>query len=55
MDRNRVWIPKIIEHIRTCVPTLIAVGCLHLIGSGSIPELLKPYGYVLTHVPESGR
>jgi uncharacterized protein YbaP (TraB family) len=43
-DRNRAWMPKILSHVASDVPTVIAVGALHLAGTGSIPELLRKEG-----------
>lgn len=43
--RNKVWLPKILKLIRAGRPTVVTVGGLHLVGAGSVPELLKRHGY----------
>lgn len=51
LDRNITWLPSVINAIRSQTPSLIVVGVLHLIGSGSLLELLKSEGFTLTHIP----
>lgn len=51
LDRNEAWMAAILEEIKSGIPTLIAVGALHLVGSGSVGELLEEHGYTLTHIP----
>lgn len=44
-QRNRVWAGKIEELIRQAEPVLVIVGVMHLIGPGSVVELLQARGY----------
>lgn len=44
-ERNRAWLPRIEELIRAGEPALVVVGAMHLIGPGSIIELLQQKGY----------
>lgn len=48
-DRNKAWIPKIMENIgsKKC---FIAVGAAHLFGEGGVIELLENEGYTLTAI-----
>jgi hypothetical protein len=43
--RNRAWLPKIEELLRAGEPALVVVGAMHLIGPGSVIELLRQKGY----------
>lgn len=43
--RNKTWLPKILKLIRAGRPTVVTVGGLHLVGTDSVPELLKRHGY----------
>lgn len=47
--RNRSWIP-VIEKLNGEGPAFIAVGALHLIGPGSVLDLLEKQGYKITRV-----
>lgn len=47
--RNRNWIPIIREYITQC-PSMIAVGCRHLMGSESLIALLRREGYTVEPV-----
>jgi len=49
-QRTRVWLPTILEHLRSDVPTVIAVGALHLAGQESLPKLLRQNGVATTYV-----
>lgn len=51
IDRNRAWLPEIVKIARSETPTLIAVGALHLIGEGSVIELLKSHDVSVVHTP----
>lgn len=51
LDRNAAWIPAIVREIQGELPALIVVGGLHLVGPGSVCELLENGGYSLTHIP----
>jgi uncharacterized protein YbaP (TraB family) len=44
-QRNRAWAGKIEELIRQGEPALVIVGVMHLIGPGSVVELLQERGY----------
>ncbi len=44
-ERNRAWLPKIEGLIRAGEPALVVVGAMHLIGPGSVIELLRQKGY----------
>lgn len=48
-DRNKNWIPKIEETIKT-KKTFIAVGAAHLGGPNGVVRLLQKEGYILTPV-----
>lgn len=45
-DRNVAWIPLIEEKI-AARPTMIAVGCRHLLGSQSLIAMLRRKGYTV--------
>ena len=47
--RNENWIPVIREYI-TQRPSLIAVGCRHLMGPRSVIALLRREGYTVEPV-----
>ena len=40
-QRNRAWAGKIADLIRQGEPALVIVGAMHLIGPGSVVELLQ--------------
>jgi len=44
-QRNRVWAGKIEDLIRQGEPALVIVGVMHLIGPGSVVDLLQARGY----------
>ncbi len=46
-QRNRDWIPAIEGFLRDPRPTLVIVGTGHLVGEGSVNELLEERGWVL--------
>jgi uncharacterized protein YbaP (TraB family) len=48
-DRNLLWIPVIKENI-TQRPSMIAVGCRHLMGSSGLIALLRREGYTIAPV-----
>lgn len=48
-DRNVLWIPVIKENI-TARPSMIAVGCRHLMGSKSLIALLRREGYTVEQI-----
>jgi uncharacterized protein YbaP (TraB family) len=45
IDRNANWTPKIEILLETPGTHLVAVGAAHLIGDGSVIDLLKQKGY----------
>ncbi len=49
-DRNRDWIPSIAKHLSSRESTLIVVGCMHLAGPDSLPDLLKRQGFRLRQI-----
>lgn len=48
--RNRRWVPRIEELIRSGEPALVVVGMGHLVGEGSVVEMLRERGYTVTRV-----
>jgi uncharacterized protein YbaP (TraB family) len=50
-DRNRDWIPSLAKHLGSRESTLIVVGCMHLAGPDSLPELLVRQGFRLRQIP----
>lgn len=44
-QRNRNWVPKIEELVATGDTTMVIVGMGHLIGEGSVVDLLRERGY----------
>ena len=56
--RNRLWLPGIIDHLRSEEPTLVIVGFLHVLGAEGLPALLREQGVAVERVdlahPESG-
>lgn len=49
--RNRRWVPQIEELLRTGTPAMVVVGLGHLVGKGSVVEMLQERGYTVTRVP----
>lgn len=49
-DRNRDWIPSIAKHLASRESTLIVVGCMHLAGPESLPDLLEQQGFRLRRI-----
>ena len=47
IDIDRDWIPAIAKHLSSRESTLIIVGCMHLAGPDSLPELLEQQGFRL--------
>ncbi|MCB9224756.1 MAG: TraB/GumN family protein [Crocinitomicaceae bacterium] len=48
-DRNKAWIPKIVEEMKTR-KIFIAVGAAHLLGEGGLIDLLEKEGFTLTAI-----
>lgn len=46
-DRNRKWLPRIEEHLKSGQTTLIVVGAAHALGPGGLIELLKKNGHAI--------
>jgi uncharacterized protein len=44
-QRNRKWLPAIIELVKRSEPSLVLVGALHLVGQSGIPALLAQHGF----------
>jgi len=47
-DRNRRWLPKIIELLEGDRPAVVVVGALHLLGEDGLVKLLEAEGYTVT-------
>jgi len=47
-DRNRAWVPEIIELLKDRDDYLVVVGALHLVGRNSVIDLLRQRGYRVT-------
>jgi len=45
LDRNRAWIPKLEEFLKSDKAVLVVVGAGHLVGKDSVVELLTAKGY----------
>jgi uncharacterized protein YbaP (TraB family) len=46
-DRNRDWVPKIEDLMRSGKEYLVVVGTLHLVGEGSVVDLIRRKGYAV--------
>ncbi len=44
-DRNRRWLPKVLELLESDADCLVIVGALHLVGPDGLLELLRQRGY----------
>lgn len=47
-DRNAAWIPRIEELLRSGDTAIVIVGMAHLVGEGSVTDLLRDRGYTVT-------
>lgn len=47
-DRNRAWLPRVVELARGREPALVVVGALHLVGDQGLVELLRAEGFTVT-------
>ena len=47
-ERNRNWVPQVDTCLRQNAACFIVVGAAHLVGPGSLPELLAKRGYSVT-------
>jgi uncharacterized protein YbaP (TraB family) len=43
-QRNRNWLPRLRQYRKAKSPTLVVVGCFHLVGPGNLRELLEQKG-----------
>jgi uncharacterized protein len=48
IDRNRKWLPRLQELLASDDDYLVVVGALHLVGEGSVVDLLQKSGYKVT-------
>ncbi|MBI3870486.1 MAG: TraB/GumN family protein [Verrucomicrobia bacterium] len=48
LQRNKSWIPAIERMIQTGRPAIVIVGTGHLVGKGSVVDLLRQKGYTVT-------
>lgn len=53
-ERNRNWIPKIEELLAGDEPAIVIVGLGHMVGEGSVTELLSARGYTVERVAPVG-
>jgi uncharacterized protein YbaP (TraB family) len=51
LDRNAEWVPKVEMLLQTPGVHLVAVGTAHLIGEGSVIDLLNAQGYEVQRLP----
>ena len=49
-DRNQAWVPQIETLLRSGDTSMVVVGMGHLIGEGSVVDLLRSRGYTITRV-----
>ena len=47
-DRNRAWVPEIVDLLSERDDYLVVVGALHLVGRNSVVDLLRQRGYRVT-------
>ncbi len=47
-DRNRKWLPKIVDLAEGDRPAVVVVGALHLLGDDGLVKLLEAEGYTVT-------
>jgi uncharacterized protein YbaP (TraB family) len=47
-DRNRAWVPRIVDLLNDDDDCLVVVGALHLIGPNSVVDLLRQRGFKVT-------
>jgi uncharacterized protein len=43
-QRNRNWLTRLRDYRKSKSPTLVVVGCFHLVGKGNIRQLLEEKG-----------
>lgn len=44
-DRNRAWLPVLVQNLNGETPLLVVVGAAHLVGRDGLPALLKAQGF----------
>jgi uncharacterized protein len=49
-ERNRAWLPVLLDYFADEVPVLVVVGAAHLVGVDGVPELLEKRGLKLRQV-----
>lgn len=49
-DRNREWLPAVVELAEGKEPAMVVVGALHLIGDTGLVALLREKGYTVTQL-----
>lgn len=54
-DRNRAWVPQIEALLRSRDTSIVVVGMAHLIGEGSVVDLLRERGHSVTRRAAAGR
>ncbi len=54
LERNRNWIPQIEELLAGDEPAIVIVGLGHMMGEGSVTELLSARGYTVERVAPVG-
>jgi uncharacterized protein YbaP (TraB family) len=47
LDRNRQWLPRLESFLAQSDICMVIVGAGHLVGKGSVIELLKERGYTV--------
>jgi len=48
VERNRAWVGRLVELLDDRDDYLVVVGALHLVGPGSVVDLLRQRGYTVT-------
>ena len=49
-DRNKAWMPPLLQLIADAVPVLVVVGILHLVGQHGLPKLLREKGFSVARI-----
>jgi hypothetical protein len=50
VDRNRRWMPVLLENLRAGAKPLVAVGTAHIVGPDGLPAMLEAEGYTVRRV-----
>jgi uncharacterized protein YbaP (TraB family) len=50
VDRNRAWVPKVVELLQGDRDAMVVVGSMHLIGEHGLIALLQQQGYAVTQL-----